>query len=202
MPTRGTTAYLHGSKQGASISIHVPTRGTTRVEDRNNNNQQFQSTCPRGARRPDLHFQSLLYISIHVPTRGTTCRNVSLSAVGRFQSTCPRGARLTSSPIIVIRPISIHVPTRGTTNYILYVIKWFIISIHVPTRGTTSSAEFMGFSQDFNPRAHEGHDFVFIKIIEKHIFQSTCPRGARRTCCKEKRIRYISIHVPTRGTTW
>ena len=77
-----------------SISIHVPTRGTTVVcalgrrgnyfnprahvgHDMHPKTQRFcpsfQSTCPRGARRPVYcNGRYLLAISIHVPTRGTT----------------------------------------------------------------------------------------------------------------------------------
>ena len=76
-----------------------------------------------------------------------------------FQSTCPRGARLKHLLISIHVNISIHVPTRGTTT------------------GDIRSA---GCNRDFNPRAHEGHDWVL-----ERFFSDT----------------RISIHVPTRGTT-
>ena len=75
----------------------------------------------------------------------------------------------------------------------------------------------------FNPRAHEGHDFIINLCHFPTRFQSTCPRGARRyqVCgivCRGNFnpraheghdvtplfmtvTRFISIHVPTRGTT-
>ena len=54
---------------------------------------------------------------------------------------------------------------------------------------------------DFNPRAHEGHDSSYIFLCLIGLFQSTCPRGARRYYHDIKESRGISIHVPTRGTT-
>ena len=57
----------------------------------------------------------------------------------QFQSTCPRGARLSARFWGSFIPISIHVPTRGTTiSPGMYMLMWY-----------------------FNPRAHEGHDFIF-----------------------------------------
>ena len=76
----------------------------------------------------------------------------------------------------------------------------------------------------FNPRAHEGHDAHSTISPYEPTFQSTCPRGARRVCkgntppisrfqstCPRgarphavvgRASKTISIHVPTRGTTW
>ena len=33
--------------------------------------------------------------------------------------------------------------------------------------------------ENFNPRAHEGHDHTSSQISTQSLFQSTCPRGAR-----------------------
>ena len=120
-------------------------------------------------------------------------------------------------------PISIHVPTRGTTSYLHLqqaltdfnpraheghdpansaLLTILAISIHVPTRGTTPLMPGISIDMaDFNPRAHEGHDAVAIRLDRGDAFQSTCPRGARLqdvACLCEL---WISIHVPTRGTT-
>ena len=141
-------------------------------------------------------------ISIHVPTRGTTCSDTPKQIAYGFQSTCPRGARRT--------------PGRRISQ-----------------------------PRYFNPRAHEGHDAAAGRKRRPAKFQSTCPRGARPkllfthynefnfnpraheghdpNCrCARKIIIdfnpraheghdftilttcgyiYISIHVPTRGTT-
>ena len=93
----------------------------------------------------------------------------------------------------------------------------------MPTRGTTGCRITKCACGYFNPRAHEGHDTnssylrqvslisihvptrgTTVKIsslITSSLFQSTCPRGARRTRDIEYLYVYISIHVPTRGTT-
>ena len=50
----------------------------------------------------------------------------------------------------------------------------------MPTRGTTSML-MLSFSYTyFNPRAHEGHDGFLGGMGIWVVFQSTCPRGARR----------------------
>gem|GEM_PF-4152783 len=73
VPTRGTT-YACGLHRACSpVSIHVPTRGTV-ISDRRPKNNEFQSTCPHGARHFwDSSNCSIRTVSIHVPTRGTTC---------------------------------------------------------------------------------------------------------------------------------
>ena len=78
-----------------SISIHVPTRGTTVLDGKEDVKNGFQSTFPQGERHDDLlEFVRFLRISIHVPTRGTTHGTPHMS---------------------LWDAISIHVPTRGTT---------------------------------------------------------------------------------------
>ena len=77
------------------ISIHVPTRGTTKGELLSGNyNSNFN---PRSHKGNDIVFDDVpvdLIISIHVPTRGTTpgtrWRRLSLF---EFQSTFPQGER-------------------------------------------------------------------------------------------------------------
>ena len=93
----------------------------------------------------------------------------------------------------------------------------------MPTRGTTDIILSKAYFHNFNPRAHEGHDCANIQEWDIYIFQSTCPRGARREnhslpragCDFNPRAheghdalralfpdaQVISIHVPTRGTT-
>ena len=91
----GNDPYAQDIVYDGDISIHVPTRGTTRKE-------KFVTYNP--------------VISIHVPTRGTT-DGASLKLADRtFQSTFPRGERRLGYVCrLFLREISIHVPTRGTT---------------------------------------------------------------------------------------
>ena len=123
-------------------------------------------------------------ISIHVPAWGTTFSIYSISSISR---------------------ISIHVPAWGTTYLPTFHLQFYIyfnprsrvgndaialippimplISIHVPAWGTT----VLGISiyrdcQDFNPRSRVGNDILpIIFLITDRIFQSTFPRGERRT---------------------
>ena len=59
----------------------------------------------------------------------------------------------------------------------------------------------MGLSGNFNPRARVGHDISKCAVFRCGVFQSTCPRGARRRDAAEPRGAGISIHVPAWGTT-
>ena len=75
------------------ISIHVPTRGTTR---RYAHPRRFANFNPRAHEGHDT-------VRLSRPMRLI------------FQSTCPRGARLQAKKFVHFLTISIHVPTRGTT---------------------------------------------------------------------------------------
>ncbi|GAA5263290.1 hypothetical protein KTGMC3_P2041 [Methanocalculus sp. MC3] len=230
-------------KDAWAISIHVPTGGTTRrnqnqhpprnfnprahgghdgrsvnTTDRRNFNprahgghdrhdqittepHEFQSTCPRGARpiRPEKGCRTT---NFNPRAHGGHDKiENSIDNNRLFQSTCPRGARLVDSDDLVVGAISIHVPTGGTTSPNLSLV----------------------CVDNFNPRAHGGHDLPNRDLHLRSTFQSTCPRGARRglqshqlpaqsfqsTCPRGARPTSwtppsgidISIHVPTGGTT-
>ena len=76
VPTRGTTKWWYGYPVSEIVSIHVPTRGTTVLH---------------------LDYNIMILVSIHVPTRGTTCTPLHSDGVSpRFQSTFPRGERHTA----------------------------------------------------------------------------------------------------------
>mgnify|MGYP006912635909 CR=1 FL=1 len=125
-----------------------------------------------------------LEISIHAPARGAT---------STYQHTH------------YSTRISIHAPARGATDFSDFFKFFLRISIHAPARGATtlnfppseSSAYFNPRSregsdnicsktglviQDFNPRSREGSDWVraFLCALFE-IFQSTLPRGERRS---------------------
>ena len=140
VPTRGTTSFYSKVFANIFVSIHVPTRGTT----------QTPQTSARTGR-----------VSIHVPTRGTTILSYASLSSRQFQSTFPRGERLITdkevqdmesfnprshegndSPLRRLsqhyRSVSIHVPTRGTTGCMHTLWLLHGVSIHVPTRGTTN----------------------------------------------------------------
>ena len=211
-----------------NISIHVPTRGTTYgagvrpgrqlyFNPRPHEGDDWPDWCagepqrnfnPRPHEGDDEQAEEYLredIISIHVPTRGTT-------SLTRSSGT--------------LTWISIHVPTRGTTAYEAYKILYPVISIHVPTRGTTRAAAVTASMSTFQSTSPRGGRPTASQMFHVPIeFQSTSPRGGRpigsagtRTriryfnprphegddwpsCCSDSQYVYISIHVPTRGTT-
>ena len=119
-------------------------------------------------------------ISIHVPTRGTTRFPRYSISISHFNPRAHEGHDALADSSGDRTAISIHVPTRGTTAAKHAHVIGCVISIHVPTRGTTRYFCLRAFSAHFNPRAHEGHDCPFIPQPDVILFQSTCPRGARR----------------------
>ena len=101
----------------------------------------------------------------------------------RFQSTHPRGVRR-------------RVPWWGKSKT--------KISIHAPTRGATCATVWLNqTSHHFNPRTHEGCDFLkYVKNKYLKRFQSTHPRGVRlKIKLTQNANLIISIHAPTRGAT-
>ena len=160
VPSWGTTKKAKGEKLDKWISIHVPSWGTTRIAADTATWAAFQSTFPRGERRPEAPMQDveqnfnprslvgndvracyhpiLPVISIHVPSWGTT-------TVLRHMD--------------MLRTISIHVPSWGTTIQKVTSGKEMAISIHVPSWGTTQTTP------------------ASLRILQ---FQSTFPRGERR----------------------
>ena len=100
-------------------------------------------------------------ISIHVPAWGTTLPSPLYVTYLKFQSTFPRGERLGA------RKFGTYIldfnPRSRVGNDIRRQSKEvsLVISIHVPAWGTT----------------YRGN-----KIITSQTFQSTFPRGERRSC--------------------
>ena len=79
-----------------AISIHVPSWGTTKNNEKALNIALFQSTFPRGER---------------------LAAALALAAASVFQSTFSRGERRCRIPMnIQLFAISIHVPSWGTTK--------------------------------------------------------------------------------------
>ena len=100
--------------------------------------------------------------------------------------------------------ISIHVPTRGTTIMKDAIFDRCAISIHVPTRGTTKICKgsmMVLLFQSTSPRGGRLSSSAFAFAVL--LFQSTSPRGGRLLLSGSvSEYIAISIHVPTRGTTF
>ena len=179
----GNDSSALGIALAIKVSIHVPTRGTTKKDDAES--EEAWGFNPRSHEGNDVRLHTVcdrVIVSIHVPTRGTTY--------------------FIASPVSATE-VSIHVPTRGTTLRVIsigltvacfnprshegndgdrkpvsrrrkmfqstfprgerhrtedYNTQSQPVSIHVPTRGTTKPSSFVATSQRF---------------------QSTFPRGER-----------------------
>ena len=145
----------------------------------------FQSTHPRGVRQALVDYADCgIIISIHAPTRGATSDNFTICAIyALFQSTHPRGVRLfiykkfykviqfQSTHPRGVRPATIS----GNSH-----IDHFNPRTH---EGCDSISYICILSMlYFNPRTHEGCDNIIrIQSSDRRLFQSTHPRGVRRT---------------------
>ena len=145
----------------------------------------FQSTPPRGWRRTRRSLKPIIYqISIHSTAR------VETHWSGKFD---------------VSESISIHSTARVETEQILYRVPADPISIHSTARVETPDvSEEAGEVYDFNPLHREGGDSLVRhgvdavpnfnplhreggdhigcdRVVEGYVFQSTPPRGWRRS---------------------
>ena len=153
----------NGMFQGKSIvSIHVPTRGTTKMNGRHTTSLRlFQSTFPQGERHDiSLLIVSAFRVSIHVPTRGTTSSGIWSLSFLLFQSTFPQGERRPRCQGTgESRRVSIHVPTRGTTQVLFLCIHLHCSFNPRSHKGNDRSAAYESRPfHGFNPRSHKGND--------------------------------------------
>ena len=148
-PTWGATDFYLQTDEEVYISIHAPTWGATTNRPSMTLHCVFQSTHPRGVRRPAIRrMVRTRQISIHAPTWGATpyeqgtwkvfcdfnprthvgCDQRAVLAAGKivqFQSTHPRGVRLMGTEIIKEIEISIHAPTWGATTMPPYLAEHY-----------------------------------------------------------------------------
>ena len=111
------------------VSIHTPTQGVTRVDDRTS---------------------MLLSVSIHTPTQGVTNPAVLWYRVLQFQSTHPRRVwRRNGFLSVRIWDVSIHTPTQGVTGFVVGNFSGIWVSIHTPTQGVTADSGFCCFANRF-----------------------------------------------------
>ena len=77
------------------------------------------------------------------------------------------------------------------------------ISIHAPTRGATRVCGlYRILNHDFNPRSHEGSDYLPVTVSGGNAISIHAPtRGATQCDIHNKHGSKISIHAPTRGAT-
>ena len=152
---------IHPAADPQPVSIHVPTRGTTKTAVDQQRGHWFQSTFPRGERQfYTTYEQAADKVSIHVPTRGTTGR--SGTRRGTWRSFNPRSHEGNDCVCHSITPfliVSIHVPTRGTTTVRERLLQSIQFQSTFP-RGERPPDICLNaeISPGFNPRSHEGND--------------------------------------------
>ena len=149
-------------RQTPDISIHAPAWGATTSFVLSGMKSRFQSTRPRGARLDAIcALVDTLQISIHAPAWGATAArlqagmtlDISIHAPA-WGATPPRTSSRRASKI------SIHAPAWGATHVRRFRRARRVISIHAPAWGATSEGSVP---------------------VGAHGFQSTRPRGARRS---------------------
>ena len=100
----------------------------------------------------------------------------------RFQSTLPRRERPLASVVkIIVITVSIHAPTKGATAH-------------------SASIVFSFFC--FNPRSHEGSDYLNCLCNYDNLVSIHAPtKGATDKERKQVLGYQVSIHAPTKGAT-
>ena len=78
-----------------------------------------------------------------------------------------------------------------------------IVSIHAPAWGATCAPPRQRrWRHSFNPRARVGRDGLrLVVLLLLELFQSTRPRGARRSTKAPSATQEVSIHAPAWGAT-
>ena len=142
-------------------------------------------------------------ISIHVPSWGTTESSDTGPLPFKFQSTFPRGERRGGGYAQMSDGISIHVPSWGTTDEVDKYPGSSKFQSTFPRGERRISFEIVHDKIYFNPRSLVGND----KRGGRYIKARTCyfnPRslvGNDRCFTIASLISFISIHVPSWGTT-
>ena len=128
-----------GSTGQQEVSIHAPARGATYQRRRPVHLGEFQSTRPRGARRPKLPSSTPASTFQSTRPRGARrARPGRCSRAEKFQSTRPRGARHAISSGDCVSLLFQSTRPRGARPSYL-VSNWCLrsVSIHAPARGAT-----------------------------------------------------------------
>ncbi len=169
----------------------------------------FQSTRPRGARQAATEkADAEAQVSIHAPAWGATARGEAAcpttprfnprARVGRdyvagikdgraywFQSTRPRGARqrIRLSWSMLAAMFQSTRPRGARHQGRVHGLVHCPVSIHAPAWGATDRpAPRRRRRSSFNPRARVGRDgAAVLRMVPLSMFQSTRPRGARRS---------------------
>ena len=158
----GSDVKALGYKEILQISIHAPTRGAT-----NDSKNEWYKTP----------------ISIHAPTRGATFRYICLGRLNNdfnprshegsdscrkhkytnriyFNPRSHEGSDLFFVSAVLRGAISIHAPTRGATPRFHQHFRCHVFQSTLPRGERLLSPSFHNAGGYFNPRSHEGSDFL------------------------------------------
>ena len=197
-------SFAFGVSRFYHVSIHAPTRGATLLTLKDVEYYQFQSTHPRGVRRPEARKSLALAVSIHAPTRGATVSGQTYyQPKTGFNPRTHEGCDLGNIKPCSDQRVSIHAPTRGATKFIvgnayahtfqsthprgvrLDTHESFVtqnqVSIHAPTRGATLIWVFCSTIVEVSIHAPtRGATRTKRAVRINKRFQSTHPRGVRQ----------------------
>ena len=161
MYSSGSIILSYKDDKCICVSIHAPTRGATTCSQPvllrwSRFNPRTHEGCDSG--RTVLF--SISVVSIHAPTRGATELSWKQLIALMFQSTHPRGVRQKHRDWLLPDPEFQSTHPRGVRLDIC--------------------CDQVKFDNGFNPRTHEGCDWVPLIITWLiNTFQSTHPRGVR-----------------------
>ena len=149
--------------------------------------------------------EQLCWISIHAPAWGATVGLGRDRDYARISIHAPAWGATYSAPCArILSQISIHAPAWGATGQAAGRCQR-LADFNPRARVGRDQGRLRGRSggRDFNPRARVGRDCLRRDAISLVVlFQSTRPRGARRTSDAAVVInRAISIHAPAWGAT-
>ena len=167
----------------------------------------FQSTHPRGVRRMSNHACPVHFVFQSTHPRGVRLqRGFQAALAAWFQSTHPRGVRhLGGYMAATLDKVSIHAPAWGATGRSLDSgHDGHIVSIHAPAWGATLLQAVLGQpSPGFNPRTRVGCDDNSRRPPDLRDYVSIhAPAwGATSPSDAKASTRCVSIHAPAWGAT-
>ena len=186
---------------------------------------RFQSTLPRGERRPACRADGTA-TSFNPRSRGGSDSSSGSSVDDPwFQSTLPRGERRRKqNNIIFINDVSIHAPAGGATDSLISCTPVTGFQSTLPRGERHYGFPLVLNSEEFQSTLPRGERLpLAIFFILLPLFQSTLPRGERRVFCTlypdslcfnprsrggsdlpktpASAIVQVSIHAPAGGAT-
>ena len=184
---------IHAPARGATNSDPTPPPGSGSFNPRSREGSDsashktkmikplFQSTLPRGERRPfnarpilDGGFQSTL-------PRGERPTTVSRRfRRRRFNPRSREGSDADTAAEFGVPAVSIHAPARGATFECGDFLAGGEFQSTLPRGERLTTKADLTYFQGFNPRSREGSDISREDFFTHEGFQSTLPRGERR----------------------